>query len=269
MSICSSRFASLVNRASKRLVHHEQTKLKPQQATLCRYFASTTGKENHPADGPNDFGYTNIEEDGRFENRKPTLEYAKGMPGNFSEMRHEQIIQLSVEGSHGAIREALIRNVMSVDSVEYDEAEAIVEEIGKHNRAVMKIEYFPYQAGITFALGGGILSFPLVFHQETAMWFNEKFVTSEVPEMKDLETIFEVGSWSWGWMEPILGQASFALLILQFARSQAVKLGIKPYGDAILSMRSKRLKNLYPQYNALFIGWFADSESMYGNQIKE
>lgn len=116
---------------------------------------------------------------------------------------------------------------MSVDSVEYDEAEAIVEEIGKHNRAVMKLEYFPYQAGITFALGGGILSFPLVFHQETAMWFNEKFVTAEVPEMKDLETIFEVGSWSWGWMEPILGQASFALLILQFARSQAVKLGIK------------------------------------------
>ena len=37
----------------------------------------------------------------------------------------------------------------------------------------------------------------------------------QVAKPEDLETILEVGSWTWGWMEPPLGQLSFFLLTLQ------------------------------------------------------
>ncbi len=68
-------------------------------------------------------------------------------------------------------------------------------------------------------------------------------------------------------MEPAIGQASFFLLVLQFARSQAIKLGIKPYGDAMLARRSRRIINTYPQYNEMFLSWFAESDAMYGKAI--
>lgn len=50
--------------------------------------------------------------------------------------------------------------------------------------------------------------------------FVQHMVTTEVPPDKDLETWLEVGSWSWGWMEPPLGQLSFFLLCMQLARHQ-------------------------------------------------
>lgn len=228
-----------------------------------RHFATDENSNKHPADGPLDYGYAK-HDDHRFQNDKPTIAYAKGMPHTFSVMRHEQIIQLCVEGSYNARREALIRNIMSVDQVDYDQAVVTVEEIGTENRSLMKLEYFPYHGGIGAALVGGLFSWPMIFHKETALWFNDKFVTTDVPEVADLETFWEVGAWTWGWMEPAIGQASFFLLVLQFARSQAVKLGIKPYGDAMLSMRSKRLKAKYPQYNTMFLDWYAQSDALYG-----
>ena len=52
--------------------------------------------------GPIDYGYTN--QDPRFENKFPTIEYAKLMPNRYSAMRHEQILQLCVEGSYDGKR---------------------------------------------------------------------------------------------------------------------------------------------------------------------
>ncbi len=49
-------------------------------------------------EGPADYGYANS--DPRFEDKRPTIEYAKLMPNRFSAMRHEQILQLCVEGSY-------------------------------------------------------------------------------------------------------------------------------------------------------------------------
>jgi len=200
-----------------------------------------------------------------FINEKPTLAYAKIMPSKYSSMKHEQILQLCVEGSQPARREALIRNIMAVDSIEYSDAAAKVRKMSIDNRSVMHLEYSPYHIGMGAALAGGAISFPLVFDKNAVIWFNEKFVTAEVPPIEDLETMWEVGSWSWGWMEPVIGQASFVLLLLQFARSQAVKLGVKPYGDYMLHIRSKRLVSAYPQYNPMFLEWFAQSEDLYGS----
>jgi hypothetical protein len=199
-----------------------------------------------------------------FQNHKPTLKYAKTMPRTFSAMKHEQIIQLCVEGKYEARREALIRDIMAIDDVEYDQACEKVSEIAEVNRKMMHWEYSPYHMGIFTAFLSGTLSFPLIFSKDAVLWFNRHFVTAEVPDVADLETFWEVGSWSWGWMEPVIGQASFFLLVLQFARSQAMKLGIKPYGDAMLAWRSKRLVEKYPQYDSMFVAWFAESEAMYG-----
>lgn len=204
--------------------------------------------------------------DWRFcKDNRPTLEYAKAMPRNYSAMNHEQILQLCAEGKYEARREALIRNIMAIDEVEYDVACAKVLEIAMENRKMMHWEYSPYHMGIFAAMLSGGLSFPLIFDKQTVLWFNRHFVTAEVPDAADLETIWEVGSWSWGWMEPVIGQASFVLLVLQFARSQAMKLGMKPYGDAMLSWRSQRLVEKYPQYDFMFVEWFAESEAIYGN----
>jgi hypothetical protein len=41
-------------------------------------------------------------------------------------------------------------------------------------------------------VSAGFLSIPMVFDLNTAMMFNELFVTAEVPDAKDLETPLEV-----------------------------------------------------------------------------
>uniref|UniRef100_A0A7S3Q4A4 Uncharacterized protein n=1 Tax=Chaetoceros debilis TaxID=122233 RepID=A0A7S3Q4A4_9STRA len=235
----------------------------PLSLSQLKYFSSNNGdNRRHPNDGPLDHSY--YQSDDRFKDSKPTVAYAKGMPRSFSAMRHEQILQLCVEGSHQARREALVRNVMTVDNVEHDDAAKVVSKISEENRSHMYLEYLPYHTGIATAGIFGAVSFPMVFHPGTVLWFNEKFVTAEVPEIADLETILEVGSFSWSWMEPIIGQASFIFLVLQFVRSQAINLGLKPYGHKILGVRSKRMCKKYPQYDPIFLEWFSESDALYG-----
>lgn len=108
-------------------------------------------------------------------------------------MPHEQIIQLSAEGIGGARREALLRNIMAVDEVEYDDAETVVEKIAQVNRERMFLQALPYHLGFGAAVSAGVLSIPLVFHLGTVEAFNTMFVTADVPEPKDLETWLEVG----------------------------------------------------------------------------
>jgi len=75
------------------------------------------------------------------------------------------------------------------------------------------------------------------------------FVTTEVPGQEDLETWLEVGSWAWNWMEPPLGQLSFFLLAMQFARAQLDNLGVKPYTGYMKQRRADRLCSQFPQYS--------------------
>lgn len=67
--------------------------------------------------------------------------------------------------------------------------------------------------------------------------------------MQDLETYFEVGMWSWGWMEPPLGQLSFFLLTIQFSREQLDKLQYKTYFQTLKDKRADGLCELYPMYH--------------------
>ena len=227
---------------------------------------SSTQQKNfgtHAADGEHDYGY--VKNDGRFDGSKPTIAYAKSMPCDYSAMRHEQILQLSVDGDFGARREALTRNVMGVDGIEYDEAGKVVDQIWKDNHRLAWIHRVPYQAGFVTAVTGGMISFPLIFSRDITIWFNDNFVTTDVPPPKDLETFLEVSIWSWNWMEPMCGQVSFVLLVLQFARSQLLNLGIKPFSDKMKQIRSDDLVQKYPQYNSMFVKWYSEGNTLYGS----
>lgn len=232
-----------------------------QRASAVNFSSKSKSEDVANADGPYDYGY--VGQDVRFDNGKPSLAYAKAMPKGFSAMRHEQILQLCAEKNQGALREALIRNIMSVDEVEYDTAVEKFNEISRVNRSTMMISFLPYKIGLAGALTAGFASMPLVFHQQTVAWFNENFVTADVPEPKDIETWLEVGSWSWAWMEPVIGQASFALLVAQLARSQMINLGIKPYGNFVRNKRAARLVKLYPQYDATYLADYSKNINMF------
>lgn len=60
------------------------------------------------------------------------------------------------------------------------------------------------------------------------LWFNDAFVTFEEAGDGELDTWLEVGSWSWNWMEPTLGEASFFILCMQMTRNNMQNLGWKP-----------------------------------------
>lgn len=54
-------------------------------------------------------------------------------------------------------------------------------------------------------------------------------------------------------MEPVLGQVSFFLLAMQFARSQLQNLGMRPYHDMQKQRRAAYLVRMYPKYDAQFL----------------
>ena len=124
------------------------------------------------------------------------------------------------------------------------------------------MQTLPYYAGITVAVTGAFASIPLCFHAETVHWFNELYVTTDVPDVEDLETWLEVGSWAWNWMEPPLGQISFFLLALQFARAQMENLGIRPFTAAMKKRRADRLVRQYPMYCPGILSDFSHAQPM-------
>ena len=150
---------------------------------------------------------------------KPTVDIAKMMPVGMAEMNNETLVTIAALCNHEARAEVLVRHIMSVDDIEYDQAFSKFEEVAQANRdATSSLAVSPYFIGIGVGMVAAFGSLPMVFDLNTALWFNEDYVTTDVPEPRDLETMLEVGSWTWNWMEPPLGALSFSLLCLQYAR---------------------------------------------------
>ena len=61
----------------------------------------------------------------------------------------------------------------------------------------------PYKIGFTFGILAAVSAIPLVFDLQTVLFFNENFAKSELPEggIADLDTVWKVGAFSWGYME--------------------------------------------------------------------
>ncbi len=70
----------------------------------------------------------------------------------------------------------------------------IFHKIAKTNREDMSVAALPFYTGVFVSVTAGYLSIPLVFHRGIVEWFNEKYVTAEMPPVEDLETWLEVGS---------------------------------------------------------------------------
>jgi hypothetical protein len=148
----------------------------------------------------------------------PDASLAMSMPVNVREMDNQTLITLAAMNDHPACREMLVRHIMNKDKLDYQGAIQKFQEMDTFHQKQMSAVLFPYQVGIVTATVAAFASFPLCFHLPTVHWFNHHFVTADIPEPQDLETMLEVGSWAWNWMEPPLGQTSFFLLCLQFSR---------------------------------------------------
>ena len=154
-----------------------------------------------------------------------------------------------------AARERLLRDVMHIDGVKYEDAADKVEEMARYNYGRMGM--LPYEVGIQTAITAGWLSIPLVFSYTVAKKFNDVFVTAEPPDVGEMDTILEIGSWTWGWMEPPLGTISFFLLCMQYSRDQRLNMGQKPYTEWYKSQRADRLAAAFPAYTTEIVRDYA------------
>jgi len=191
------------------------------------------------------------------------MEIAKSMPINYAHMDNISLLTLSAMRNEKARGEMLRRHIMVVDNVSYSEACLTFKKIEAENRKGVFVHSIPYKIGILAAGGAAVGSIPLCFHLPTVEWFNEFYVTTEVPPPEDLETWLEVGSWSWNWMEPPLGQISFFLLCLQFARAQISNLGVRPYTAKLKALRAEKIVQKFPQYDATLLADYSKSVNFY------
>jgi len=194
--------------------------------------------------------------------RVPTIEEARELPLRFCELSNETLFCLSEEGNHDACEERLTRNIMATDDVDWMTAKSKLSEIKAHNSSVEWLVTLPYKVGISVAGVTGIGCIPMVFHTDTVKYFNQHYVTTDVPEPQDMETVWEIGSWAWNWMEPPLGTASFTLLAFQLMRSQMQNMDLKPYTGWVKSYKAKRLADAFPQYDENVVKDFARTSSM-------
>ena len=184
-------------------------------------------------------------------------EMATAMPRHYYEMSNQALLQMATLGDQHAREERLIREIMAVDEVSWDDALPRyheMEEVSKQGELRLKMPYYLGIGGFYFA---GLASIPLCFHLGSVKWFNHHYVTTDVPEPADLETMLEVGTWAWNWMEPVLGQVSFFILCVQLSKNYMQSIGMTPYIDYILKSRADRMKEKYPQYHASIVHDFA------------
>eukprot|EP00928_Gymnodinium_smaydae_P088004 TRINITY_DN72168_c0_g1_i1.p1 TRINITY_DN72168_c0_g1~~TRINITY_DN72168_c0_g1_i1.p1 ORF type:complete len:309 (+),score=54.35 TRINITY_DN72168_c0_g1_i1:124-927(+) len=192
----------------------------------------------------------------------PSLEQVRAMPKHICEYSAETLAILAEHGCREACRERLVRNIMVVDGVEWFAASGVVDEIIEKNRRLLWLATAPQQVGIIGGIAAGFGCIPFIFYFPWVNWFNKHYVTADLPPPQDLETMYEIGTWSWGWMEPILGTASFTLLCLQFVRSQMMNIQLSPYTDSLQEGRAARLIATYPQYDAEILADFVRATSL-------
>ena len=161
-----------------------------------------------------------------------------------------------------------LKNIVLILSFRKDAQPTFLKMVQSNRRGLL-IYTLPYKIGITSALVAGFVSFPMIFHIDTVLWFNELYVTADVPEAKDLETPLEVGGFAWNWMEPPLGAISFFLLCMQYARAQMQNLGIKPYTSWIKHRRARRLHSEFPKYDVNIVASFSEGDLFEPNDVNE
>lgn len=198
----------------------------------------------------------------KHERQIPSLAVAQSLANGVSEMENEPLLIIAELGNHKARCEILKRHIMMVDEVQYDEAEHTLQTIHEKNRQNVVWAVLPYQVGTALAMVTGLGAIPMVFDIDLALWFNHRYVTMEIPEPSDLDTALETGAWTWNWMEPVLGTASFTLLAFQFSRQQIKNLGMKPYTARLKASRAKALIQAFPRYDPELLHNFVETDKL-------
>ena len=100
--------------------------------------------------------------------RIPTAEDAASLPRHVRELSGEALLILVKSGPEdsAAARERLLRDVMHIDGVKYEDAAGKVEEMARYNYGRMGM--LPYEVDIQTAITAGWLSIPLVFSYTVA-----------------------------------------------------------------------------------------------------
>lgn len=187
---------------------------------------------------------------------RPSIEDAERQPTHVCEMSHESLAELAMIGNHSAHRERLVREIMAVDSVSWEDAHDVLAQLDEYNEKYYWVESFPYRIGVPFNILCVIAGTMLVFNRPLALWYAENIAGEELPEgVTDINemTMNQVGAWTWSWMEPMLGVATFVLLCFQFSRAQVSKMNMKTYGEHILQWRASRLARGFPQYDSSMV----------------
>jgi len=183
---------------------------------------------------------------------RPDEAYAMRQPTHTCELPHQSLAELAMLGNHCARRERLLREVMCVDGISWGQAHDVLKKLDTFNEKFYWFETMPYRIGIAAAFLGGVGSILLVFWAPVAEWYGINVAGEELPEeVKSISemTTNQVGTWTWGWMEPMIGTASFVLLCAQFVRAQGTKMNMQPYNRQLLEWRASRIAKAFPRYD--------------------
>jgi hypothetical protein len=102
--------------------------------------------------------------------KKPTIHEARLLPRDPSEMDGPTLVTLAAMGNFDARKEAVIRDIMCKDNIDYDECKKKFRDIEVKNSEYISIVALPYRVGIFVSLGAAFGSFPMIFDLGTAEW---------------------------------------------------------------------------------------------------
>jgi len=131
--------------------------------------------------------------------------------------------------AHDLHQERLIRDIMAVDELPYTLAQKVMIEIfiANRDRSAIGIFHVPLEGGLLLWSTLALVAWPLVFYLPVSQPFADSMLAT-YDELPEPASLFNTGSWTWTWMEPIIGTASFSILCLQLFRGQMKKLALKP-----------------------------------------
>ena len=196
-----------------------------------------------------------------YEHPTPARISQKNQRRRFSEFSNETLAVMASLGVYGASKERMLREIMRVDGCSYLEAYAVLAKMNLHLEGGTSLHKLPYQAIIAGAWALGVVLIPLgVFQKDLAIWFATAHVGVDLPPAEEIDTVWKVGTWTWQWMEPIIGTWSFVLLALQLIRANGLQIDAKPFNERILTARADDLYKQFPEYEREIVRDYSKSD---------
>jgi hypothetical protein len=198
---------------------------------------------------------------------RPTLDMVAIQVNHTCQLDCDTLTGLAIQGDIFARRERLLREIMLVDKCTWDDAHERLIEMDIYCEEFYWFYTMPYRVGFSLAFLGGVASCLLVFSKTVALPYARNVAGEDLPEgVEDISqmTYNQVGTWTWAWMEPMIGTASFLLLCMQFGRAQSVRLHLATYTEAMLGWRSGRVAAKFPQYDGAIVRAWARTMPVVG-----